>query len=144
MIMYRWINLLANLEFPNFEDLTMEKLLTPPEVAELLQCSTGTVRNMVRSGQLAHVKIGEGKRRVTVRIPRSALEKFEVSTPDPMRLKVYSRRGGIRDCPLFAPLRQVLEYARDIPGRSRTHTPWPAQTRDAGSHAKCCGGCRQQ
>jgi integrase len=37
------------------------------------------------------------------------------------RLKVYSRRGGIRDCPLFAPLRQVLEHARDIPGRSPTY-----------------------
>lgn len=37
------------------------------------------------------------------------------------RLKVYNTRTGFRDCPLFAPLREVLEYAREVPERSPTH-----------------------
>jgi excisionase family DNA binding protein len=62
----------------------LANLLTPSQVASKLQCSVTTVRTMVRNGQLPHIQIGDGKQRVTVRIPESALSQFEIATPDPM------------------------------------------------------------
>lgn len=60
----------------------MTKLLTPSQVAEMLQCSSATVRNMVLSGRLPSVNIGTGAKRRTFRIPEEAvtsLPAFEVA-----------------------------------------------------------------
>jgi excisionase family DNA binding protein len=52
----------------------VEKLLTPAEVAEILQCSPATVRNMVTSGRLPSVNIGTGTKRRMYRIPEEAVK----------------------------------------------------------------------
>lgn len=51
----------------------MENMLTPAQVAEKLQCSAATVRNMVAAGKLPSVTIGSGTKRKTYRIPEEAL-----------------------------------------------------------------------
>ena len=51
----------------------MTKLLTPAQVAEILQCSPATVRTMVLSGRLPSVNIGTGTKRRTFRIPEEAV-----------------------------------------------------------------------
>ena len=54
----------------------MQNLLTPKQVAERLQCSVTTVHSMVKDGRLAHIRIGSGTVRKTIRIPESALEQL--------------------------------------------------------------------
>ena len=52
----------------------IEKLLTPKDVAEILQLKESTVRGMLQEGILPYVPVGKqgGRRRVT----RSALEQW--------------------------------------------------------------------
>ena len=48
-------------------DSTIPKLYAPIQVAELLGVSLRTVRNWIAAGDLAHTRLGAGKRLIRVR-----------------------------------------------------------------------------
>ena len=48
-------------------DSTIPKLYAPIQVAELLGVSLRTVRNWIAAGDLAHTRLGTGKRLIRVR-----------------------------------------------------------------------------
>ena len=48
-------------------DSTIPKLYVPIQVAELLGVSLRTVRNWIATGDLAHTRLGAGKRLIRVR-----------------------------------------------------------------------------
>jgi|SaaInlV_200m_DNA_2_1039689.scaffolds.fasta_scaffold19603_1 excisionase family DNA binding protein len=63
----------------NKPELLDMELLTPEEVATFLKVSRRTIYRWIRSGELKGVALGgkkKSQRRVTLRIPKSALEKF--------------------------------------------------------------------
>ena len=47
--------------------LSIPKLCAPVEVAQMLSVSLRTVRNWIRTGDLAHTRLGTGKRLIRVR-----------------------------------------------------------------------------
>ena len=54
----------------------MPKLLTPKETAEMLRCSTDTVRRLIESQEIDAVDLSVGKQRRRYLISVEAIEKF--------------------------------------------------------------------
>lgn len=59
------------------------ELLTPEEASQRLKVSAEQVRSLIRSGRLAAINVGTGKRRPLYRITAVALEDFLVHCHQP-------------------------------------------------------------
>jgi len=55
---------------------TVEKLLTPSELTEILGLKRSCVYRMLRSGQLPCVRVATGDRKLSLRVRPSELEKW--------------------------------------------------------------------
>ncbi len=68
-----------------------DKLLLIEDVARRWQCSTDTVRRLLRTGKLLGVKVG-----ALWRIPADAVQKYEAeNTAEEYRRQTYGRRNVI-------------------------------------------------
>jgi excisionase family DNA binding protein len=56
---------------------------TVPQVARRLECSESKVRELIKSGRLGHIKLGDYKIVVTWRQVERFLEELEVAQADP-------------------------------------------------------------
>lgn len=82
-------------ELPHPVEHDHHQLSTPEEVAQLLKVSAEYVRALIRTGQLAAVEIGTGRKRPPYRIPASAHDEFLSGRQQPVK-KDRTRRSKRR------------------------------------------------
>lgn len=75
--------------------MTVE-LLTPAQVAEILNLKRSTVYAAIAAGRLPHTKLWHGRRKALVRVPRSALSEFIASRTTSATPEVPCGRPGER------------------------------------------------